>query len=278
MSTYNFQIIPIQWTFWLSFNVESDAFDQTLPEASPEFGHDDEQRYAPRDAHTEFAEENWSEPHDPWGTQEYRDEAEFAESDPAPNKRRRGDLRMSRLSEPSSKRRRMDDLADRTTRNAAPMTRSPSKAVQTAGQARNDEDDEEELPTARAPEVQEESKSERESSRTQEPTPPAEQLQGRETTAELYGVTPERDNPTIDLTADDDEQVEVKRERVPEHIDQSHNDELDEEAELELRAKRAMIKKEYQLEMAEIEANRQTLERRKQSQGRPGPGTPSQRV
>ena len=209
-----------------------------------------------------------------WDDEEYRGEADFAAHDSAPKKRTTVDRRRNRLSEPSRKRQRTDTLADRTARTTGPVKASQAEAMQTTGKAHDDQDDEEELPTTQAPEVKEEATSERESSRTQEPTPPPDQTQVRETTAELYGVTPERDNQPVHLAAGDGAQGEVRQERLSEAEGLDNPGKLDEAEDFELAMEMARINRNqivhdaetaYQREIAQIRARQRTYARREQA-------------
>ncbi|KAK3719677.1 hypothetical protein LTR37_004214 [Vermiconidia calcicola] len=156
----------------------------------------------------------------------------------------------------------------------------PSAYAGPSRQTNSARDDSEELPTGVEQGVKEDIGSERESSRTQEPTPPPETvpdhaiITGRDRDVKAPSPARAEAITAIDLTGDDDDEPSVKVERTVRNMEFEHSfrdvaDSEDEDALYRLR--QAEIRRDFALEQLDIERDRA---RKKRRSGRGGSGTP----
>lgn len=232
-------------------------------EAGPDFGHDDRYRWEFGDDEDGDAEASSNTQAAAWADEEYQDEMDFQEYQLAQKRYGSKVTRRSTIHPPSKKRRVSERRGLASNLDAAKAT--DTDAVVEPRDDCCDEDDEEELPITRTPQVKSEAVFERESSRTQEPTPPPDQGGARETTEELYEVTPERRMEAMNIAANDSNQAEIQQEGNAANEGPDDSYQPDEEVDFELEFEKAEIEKNHQLKMAEIRAKQRALKRRRES-------------
>ena len=237
--------IELMMVLLLTLHPAADSIDPGQPEARPLFGHRDHDRRAEK-----FfgADEDWDDRSGTWGEADYENATDFEAFHSTHNKRKAADSRTCR------KRRR---TLNSTAANACIAGGASGSTAMAGSSAQGqptceDPDDEEELPTLRESEIKQEQGLKQDARRTQTMTPPPEGIPDRTRAMDQ----------AIDLTADDDEILQIKTEPGP------AGDLGDEDEEyFELQMKKARIERDYQLKKAEIESKRRACLRKKQAGG-----------